>query len=142
VHDKQVECAELKPNPIPQTWVLSGAPYARSAELSRSRDGSRVTLLWDCTAGDYLRRYGTNVTVEILEGEALVDDGGGPRLLRAGAQARFRAGSVARWSVPIYVKKLAASHDPRPRALRAALRLARKLRQLGTYGPDAEPSHV
>ena len=124
----QVQDANLQPEPIPEAWVLSGQPLARAAELSRTADGGRVTFLWDCTAGEYLWRYAVHETVEILEGEAMVDDGSGPRMLTAGSQARFRAGSIARWRVPSYVKKVAYCRDPRPQVLRFAARVARKLR--------------
>ena len=124
----QVEAADLQPDPIPEAWVLAGQPQARAAELSRTGDGARVTFLWDCTAGEYLWRYAAHETVEILEGEALVDDGSGPRVLKAGGQARFRAGSIARWRVPSYVKKVSYCRDPRPQVVRLAARLLRKLR--------------
>lgn len=124
----QAAAAELQPDPIPEAWVLSGAPQARAAELSRTPDGARVTFLWDCTAGEYLWRYTAHETVEIVEGEALVDDGSGPRLLSAGAQARFRAGSIARWRVPAYVKKISYCRDPRPQTVRLLARIVRKLR--------------
>lgn len=124
----QVEAADLQPDPIPEGWVLSGAPQARAAELSRTADSAKVTFLWDCTAGEYLWIYAAHETVEILEGEALVDDGSGPRVLKPGVQARFRAGSIARWRVPSYVKKVSYCRDPRPQVVRLALRLARKLR--------------
>lgn len=135
----QVQAADLQPDPIPEAWVLAGQPQARAAELSRTRDGARVTFLWDCTAGEYLWRYAAHETVEILEGEALVDDGSGPRMLKTGSQARFRAGSIARWRVPNYVKKISYCRDPRPQLLRLAARLARKLRSSAPRradGPD------
>ena len=135
----QVQAADLQPDPIPEGWVLSGQPQARAAELSRTSDGARVTFLWDCTAGEYLWRYAAHETVEILEGEALVDDGSGVRVLKAGAHARFRAGSIARWRVPTYVKKVSYCRDPRPQLLRLAARVARKLRSPAPRradGPD------
>lgn len=142
----QVEAAQLQPEPIPAGWVLSGAPQARAAELSRSPDGGRVNFLWDCTAGEYVWRYASHETIEILEGEAIVDDGKGSRVLRAGAQARFRAGTVARWRVPSYVKKLSYCRDPRPQAVLLAGRIARRLRRLATRRADGPgtglPSHV
>jgi uncharacterized cupin superfamily protein len=123
-----VEAAELRPEPIPDGWVLAGAPCARAAELSRTPDGALVTFLWDCTAGEYLWRYTTHETFEIIEGEAIVDDGSGPRILQAGAHARFRAGSITRWRVPSYVKKVSYCRDPQPQPVRLAKRLIRKLR--------------
>lgn len=126
----QLETADLQPDPIPAGWVLAGAPAARAAELSRSPDGAEVAFLWDCTAGEYLWRYAAHETVEILDGVAVVDDGSGPRTLAAGAQARFRAGSIARWRVPAYVRKLSYCRDPKPAALRLASRALRRLRQL------------
>lgn len=135
----QLDAAELKPDPLPEAWILAGAPQPRAAELGRSPDDAEVTFLWDCTAGEYLWRYGAHETVEILEGEAVVDDGSGPRTLRAGAQARFRAGSIARWRIPNYVKKVSYCRDPQPQALRLIRRAARKLLNLARRrmdGPD------
>jgi uncharacterized cupin superfamily protein len=120
--------AELKPDPIPDAWILAGAPAARAAELSRSADGADVTVLWDCTAGEYVWCAAAHETAVILEGEALVEDGAGLRILKPGDAARFRAGSIARWRVPAYVKKVSYRSDPRPRVLRMAFRLARRLR--------------
>lgn len=137
-----VEGAELQPDPIPEGWVLAGAPNARAAELSRSADGTEVSFLWDCTAGEYLWRYTGHETVEILEGEAVVDDGGGPRTLRPGAQARFRAGSIARWRVPSYVKKVSYCRDPKPQLLRLARRALRRFRSVAGWPGAGVPSHV
>ena len=62
----QVAAADLQPDPIPEGWVLSGAPQARAAELSRTPDSAKVTLLWDCTAGEYLWLYAAHETVDRL----------------------------------------------------------------------------
>jgi uncharacterized cupin superfamily protein len=132
---EQLERAQLQPEPIPQGWVLIGAPKARAAELSRSPDGARTALLSDCTSGEFLWRYAAHETVEILEGEAMVDDGAGPLVLKAGTQARFRAGTIARWRVPSYVKKVSWRRDPRPLVVLLAIRLARRLKTLSGAGP-------
>jgi uncharacterized cupin superfamily protein len=137
----QLDAAELQPDPIPGAWILAGAPQARTAELSRSRDGARVTLLWDCTAGEYLWRHAAHETMHILEGDVVIDEGLGPRTLAAGARACFRAGQVVRCRVPAYVKKLSRCRDPQPRPVRLARRALGRLKRLtaGRAGPDAGP---
>jgi uncharacterized cupin superfamily protein len=116
-----LEPVALRPYPIPEAWILGGAPRARLAELSRSPDGARVVILWDCTAGEYIWRGAAHERLEILEGEAIVDDGSGPRRLGPGARASFPAGAIVRWRVPAYVKKLADRRAPRRRAIARAL---------------------
>jgi uncharacterized cupin superfamily protein len=123
------EMAELEPVPIPRGWILAGAPAARAAELGRSANGAVVTVVSDCTAGEYLWLSVADETALILEGEALVEDGAGLRFLRPGDRVRFRAGAIVRWRVPRYVRKLSRRRDPRPRALRMAMGLVRRLRE-------------
>lgn len=87
----------LAPAPITPAWVVDGNPVARAAELSRSTDGTAVSLVWDCTAGTFNWHFGIDETVHILEGEVEVSaEGAAPRVLRAGDVALFRSGTTAR----------------------------------------------
>lgn len=122
--------ARLEPAPIRPEWIRGGAPQARCAELSRSCDGTAMTAVWDCTAGEFDWHFWGDETVHILEGEVIVDDGSGPRTLRPGDVALFPEGSTSRWVVPAYVKKLAFCRDPIPGAALTAIRGVRKLKAM------------
>jgi uncharacterized protein len=124
---KSIEAVRLTSAPIEPSWVVAGAPRARCAELSRSRCGGALTVVWDCTAGDFDWTYTENETVHILEGEAIIDDGTGKRTIRPGDVFLFPAGSTFRWRVPVYVKKLAFLHVPIPPPAFLAVRVMRKL---------------
>lgn len=132
-----IESARLQSAPIEPSWVISGNPVARCAELSRSRDKTAATLLWDCTAGEFNWTYGDDETVHILEGEAIVDDGSGPRTMKPGDVMHFSAGTRWRWRVPAYVKKVAFLRATPPILLLIALKGWRKLTSLvrGTASP-------
>ncbi len=72
IDKRSIDGVRIERSPIAPSWILAGAPQARCAELSRSRDGSAVTLLWDCTAGEFEWTYLDDETVHILEGEAII----------------------------------------------------------------------
>lgn len=125
---RSVEAARLELAPIEPSWILRGAPRARCAVLSRSRDRSASTVVWDCTAGEFNWTYTDDETVHILEGEAIIDDGSGPRTMRPGDVVLFHAGSTWRWRVPTYVKKVAFLRLPIPRSTILGIRAVRKLK--------------
>ncbi len=125
-----IDAARLDLAPIEPSWIIAGSPQARCAELTRSRDGTAATFVWDCTAGEFDWTFAGDETVHILQGEVIVDDGSGPRTLRPGDVALFHAGSTCRWRVPAYVKKLAFLRDPIPRPAMLAIRGWRKLKSL------------
>lgn len=133
-----IEAARLDAAPIEPSWIVAGAPQARCAELSRSRDGTAATFVWDCTAGAFDWRFATDETVHILEGEVVVGDGPDERTLRAGDVALFHAGSTCRWRVPAYVKKLAFLRDPVPRPAMAAIRAWRRVKTIA-HAPTSSP---
>lgn len=119
---------ELKDAPIPAGWIVSGAPRARMAELSRSSDRAASSAVWDCTAGEFDWRFGVDEWVHILEGAVEVRDADGQwRELTPGAVALFRAGSVSRWRVRNYVRKLAVCRVAMPTPVAFALRAAARL---------------
>lgn len=130
IDNAAIATARLDDAPINPSWIIDGEPQARCAELSRSRDGTAATFVWDCTAGEFDWTFAGDETVHILEGEVVVDDGLGPRTLRPGDVALFHAGSTCRWRVPAYVKKLAFLRDPIPAPAMLAMRGWRKLKRL------------
>jgi uncharacterized cupin superfamily protein len=134
-----IEAACLELSPIEPAWIVGGAPRARCAELSRSRDGSAFTVVWDCTAGEFNWSYDEDETVHILEGEAIIDDGSGPRTIRPGDVVLFDAGSTWRWRVPVYVKKVAFLRFPMPRPAVRGVRALRKLKHVLTGKPLSRP---
>ncbi|MBN8945186.1 MAG: DUF861 domain-containing protein [Rhizobiales bacterium] len=130
----------LAPAPITPAWVVDGNPVARAAELSRSTDGTAVSLVWDCTAGTFNWHFGIDETVHILEGEVEVSaEGAAPRVLRAGDVALFRSGTTARWHVPRYVRKLAFCRHALPQPVGFALRAFNKLKGLMRGTPTGMP---
>jgi len=126
---------ELNDAPIPADWIISGAPRARMAELSRSRDGAAVSVVWDCTAGEFDWRFGVDEWVHILEGAVEVQDEDGQwSELTPGSVALFRAGVVSRWRVRNYVRKIALCRVAMPVSMGFALRAFVKLRSMLTSG--------
>ena len=85
---------ELAPNPIPQRWILDGAPQARSKQLAESANGTSMIMAWSCTAGSFTWNYAGDETVHIISGEVFVTDGDGAvRRLGPGDMAFFPARS-------------------------------------------------
>jgi uncharacterized cupin superfamily protein len=122
--------------PIRAADIIEGTPTARSWDLHASRAGGVSMNYWDCTAGRFHWRYGTDEMIQILEGEVVVTfEDGHVETLRAGDVAHFPPGSSAVWEVPTYVRKLAFHRNPQTvpdRVLSRVVRvLVRPLRQLG-----------
>ena len=116
----------LEPDPIPSEWVLDGAPLARRKRMVGSSDGRSSTHMWDCTAGRFNWYYASDEVIHVVEGAVVVEDEAGLcRLLEAGDVFLFPAGSTFRWTVPLYIRKVAFLHDPLSRKLRLAQRLYR-----------------
>lgn len=129
----------LNDAPIPPAWIIAGAPRARMAELSRSRDGAAVGVVWDCTAGEFDWRFDVDEWVHILEGAVEVrDESGAWTELTPGAVALFRAGVSSRWRVRGYVRKLAICRHAMPVPMGFALRAFTKLRSMMTSGGAAK----
>ena len=136
-----IDEAALAPAPITPGWIVAGAPVARAAELSRSADGTAVSLVWDCTAGTFDWHFGVDETVHILEGDVEVSTAGfAPRRLEAGDVALFRAGTTARWHVPRYVRKLAFCRHALPQPLGFALRAFNRVKGLVRGTPAGMPT--
>lgn len=96
----------LQPSPIDPDWILAGRPEARTAEWSRSLDGTTTTNVWDCTAGRFRWYFAVDEIVHIMDGSVTVSSDGLPaRTLAAGDAALFRAGTWSEWHVEDYVRK-------------------------------------
>jgi len=103
---------ELQPEPIPQEWILTGAPVARSKNLARSRDLTSSVVVWDCTAGSFRWHYGQDETVLFISGEAfLIYENGEERRFGPGDLAFFPSGTICHWRVADYVKKVAVLRE-------------------------------
>ncbi|ACL56796.1 cupin domain-containing protein [Methylobacterium nodulans] len=113
----------LKPAPINPHWVRVGTPEARNALLSRSSDGTASTILWDCTAGEFVWHYDIDETIYFLEGSAIIGDATTtPRRFVAGDVLFLPKGAVANWHVESYVKKVAFCLRPQPKLFGLAIR--------------------
>src|SRR5690606_19668881 len=135
-----IDTVAMKPAPINPAWVLEGSPVARAGEIARSSDGTTLSAVWDCTAGTFTWHFGVDETVHIVDGEVEVSANGfGTRTLRAGDVTLFRAGTTARWRVPVYVKKIAYCRHPLPWPMSLALRVFGRARALLSGTPAGVP---
>jgi uncharacterized protein len=104
---------EGKSGAVPKEWIISGAPIAHSAVLSRSADSTATAFLWDCTAGTFNWHYETDEMIFILEGAVNIS---APELghvnLGPGDTVYFPAGTKAVWTVHNYIKKVAFCRHP------------------------------
>lgn len=115
----------LDPTPIPEGWILDGAPSAREKVLARSTDGAALAFMWDCTSGRFHWEYVAEEIVHVLQGCALVEIAGVSCRLQIGDTHVFPGGSRFRWTVPDYVRivslRLQPVSHPLGRRLQAAL---------------------
>ncbi len=124
----------LRAAPIQADWVLSGAPKARNRVLSRSRDRTAITVVWDCTAGAFNWFYDSEETIHVLEGAARLTFAGQELVIGPGSVVIFPAGSQARWDVDCYIRKLAIFRQTVPRPFGVAMRAWNRLLSLSSGG--------
>ncbi|ACA19802.1 protein of unknown function DUF861 cupin_3 [Methylobacterium sp. 4-46] len=133
----------LKSAPINPHWVRSGTPEARNALLSRSADGMASTLLWDCTAGEFVWHYDIDETLYFLEGSAIIGDADNPpRRYVAGDVLFLPKGAIAHWQVDSYVKKVAFCRRVQPKLVGVAIRGAAFLKRKLTGGGIPAPVSI
>jgi uncharacterized protein len=127
---------ELESEPIPQEWILSGTPVARSKILVRSRDLTSSVVVWDCTAGSFHWHYGQDETVLFLSGEAfLLLENGTERRFGPGDLGFVPAGTICTWRVAGQVRKVAVLRESMWRPLGLCLKAWKKLlRTVGLAG--------
>jgi hypothetical protein len=114
---------ELVLDPIPQQWIIEGAPQARSKRLAQSADGTSMIMAWSCTAGRFNWHYAVDETLHIISGEVFVSDENGTVCrLGPGDMVFFPAGSSSTWYVPEHVRKLAVCRQSMPRPFGILLR--------------------
>ncbi|GJD49473.1 hypothetical protein OPKNFCMD_2204 [Methylobacterium crusticola] len=131
----------LKPAPINPHWVRAGNPLARNTVLSRSQDGTASTIIWDCTAGEFVWHYDIDETIYFLEGSAVIGDAANPaRRFVPGDVLFLPKGAVAHWQVDNYVRKVAFCRRVQPRLVGHALRAASFARRLVTGRGLAAPA--
>ena len=109
----------LVASPIPQSWILDGAPVARKKRLVISSDRLATTDMWDCTAGRFNWFYDHDEMIHVLEGSVVIEDEAGTRRrLQAGDTFLFPAGSRYLWTVSNYIRKIAFLYPPLSREVR------------------------
>jgi uncharacterized cupin superfamily protein len=119
---------ELGPEPIPQEWILSGTPVARSKNLVRSRDWASTVVVWDCTAGSFRWHYSQDETILIISGEAfLLLENGEERRFGPGEVGFFPAGTTCTWRVAENIRKVAVLRESMWRPLGVCLKAWKKL---------------
>jgi len=115
---------QLQPAPIDPSWIHEGLPQARNLMVSKSRDGSALTLLWECTAGVFTWRYDADETLHVLEGEAILyEEDGSERRIAAGDLVFFPAGARVTWRIERYIRKVAFFRKTLPTPVALPLRL-------------------
>ena len=125
---------DLRPAPIPSSWIISGQPAAENSVLCRSNDGTASTIVWQCSAGEFNWYYDFDETVYILEGSIVVESAGMPaKRFGPGDIIFFKHGSHARWRVEGHVRKLAFCRRTLPSALGYMLKAASKAKRMLTF---------
>jgi uncharacterized protein len=125
----EVASVELIDAPLPDSWVLSGRPHARSGALAHSIDGWASSVVWDCTAGSFRWQFGWEETVFILEGSVrVITETGAVLVLTPGDCAYFAQGTSAEWQIDSYVKKIAFTRGLVPGYMRKPLDALRNIR--------------
>src|SRR5690242_805051 len=109
------DTATVKPASVVPSWILTGKPETRAKQLSRSKDRTSYTMVWDCTAGRFNWHYDVDETLVVLSGEAFVTyDGGEESRIGPGDVVFFPAGCTATWRVTNYIRKVAFLRQPIP----------------------------
>lgn len=130
---------EMRPSPIVAGWICEGNPVARVAQLSRSKDQTTTTVVWDCTAGKFDWTYDCDETIHIIEGSiVLSDDGNPPKRLGPGDVVFFPKGAQVSWQVDGYVKKVAILRKVIPNPANVVLKVLRQIKRTikGTQSSD------
>ena len=119
---------DLDPAPLPEAWVIDGAPQTRSKTIFRSRDGTMTLWVWSAMPSRFLWHYAVDEIAHIISGEVFIsDDANRERRLGPGDTAYFPAGSCIVWRVTRDVRKVAVCHVPVAKAIGLGLWLWRRL---------------
>lgn len=118
----------LVASPIPQAWIIEGAPAARKKRLATSSDRLATADMWDCTAGRFSWFYHDDEVIHVLEGSVVIEDEAGTRRrLQAGDTFLFPAGSRYLWTVSNYIRKIAFLYPPLSREMRIIRGILKRL---------------
>jgi uncharacterized cupin superfamily protein len=122
---------ELEDAPIPREWILSGEPESRIKRLGKN--GEWTAVLWECSAGRFSWTYAEDEAILVIEGEFFqMIDGATERRLGPGDIGIFPAGTVCKWRIDGYLKKVAILRQRRSRPVAFVLNLwSRFQRTLG-----------
>src|ERR1700738_3591180 len=94
----QIPKPPLESWPLPDDWILEGAPDARGAVLSRSDDSRLIRGVWECTPGRFTWQFSYDETLVVVAGRATVEVDTGERVeLEPGSMAFFGRGHDATW---------------------------------------------
>ncbi|CAN5326363.1 cupin domain-containing protein [soil metagenome] len=130
---------ELRPAPIPSSWIIAGDPVAESSVLSKSNDRTASTIVWQCSKGEFNWYYDVDETIYILEGSIVIESATmKPTKFGPGDVIFFKHGSQARWLVEDHVRKLAFCRRTLPSTLGMMLRIVSKVKRV--LLPNARPS--
>lgn len=109
--------AQLESWPLPDDWVLEGAPEACGCVVSRSDDSRLIRGVWQCTPGRFNWTFSYDETLVVVSGRATVELDTGEQIeLEPGTMAFFGRGHESTWTVHETLRKgfHADSPDPLP----------------------------
>ena len=102
---------ELKPDPVPSSWIISGSPKFKFAVYMDSPHHNSVAGTWECTGpGTFAWHYDLDEVIYVLDGSADIEYLGKRFTLRAGDSTRFTAGTSAIWHVTDHIRKVYSIH--------------------------------
>lgn len=102
-----LEGLELNPYDFGIDQKVSGHPVQRMAVLKGESGPKLVHGVWDCTQGEFTIDFTWEESAFILEGEVMVSFASGDRVfLKKGDLVHFPKGTVCRWEIPAYIKKV------------------------------------
>lgn len=98
---------------VDPSWVHSGVPDFRHAEMGRSPDGRTISGLWACDGPSTFEwAFSMDETLILLEGTVEVEYLGKRFTIRPGESATFLADTKAVWHVPRHMKKAYTVYSP------------------------------
>lgn len=97
--------AELEPEPLDPSQVVSGSPEVTGKVVRQSEDGRRIHGIWQITPGVVTDTEADEMFV-VISGSATVEIEGGPTLaVGPGDMAVLRAGDRTTWTVHETLRK-------------------------------------
>ena len=114
----------LEPAPLPDGWVIEGAPAPQMRILTCSDDAVLMSGIWRCGPGRFHFRYDFDETVHLLSGGVTVTIDGYRDRLDPGSVAYFARGTLSVWDVDDHVEKYFVQRN--------ASRMDRLMQRLGT----------